>query len=78
MLVGLTATPAKKTPEEQIIFRYPLAAAIADKLVKTPVIVGRRDDRTDATTKLTDGVTLLQAKQGCAGRLRRKRTALSR
>jgi type III restriction enzyme len=63
VLVGLTATPAKKTPEEQIIFRYPLAAAIADKLVKTPVIVGRRDDRTDAHTKLTDGVTLLQAKR---------------
>jgi len=63
VLVGLTATPAKKTPEEQIIFRYPLAAAIADKLVKTPVIVGRRDDRTDATTKLTDGATLLQAKK---------------
>ena len=30
---------------------------IADKLVKTPVIVGRRDDRTDPNTKLTDGVT---------------------
>jgi type III restriction enzyme len=63
VLVGLTATPAKKTPEEQIIFRYPLAAAIADKLVKTPVIVGRRDDRTDPNTKLTDGVTLLTAKK---------------
>src|ERR1035437_3776432 len=63
VLVGLTATPAKKTPEEQIIFRYPLAAAIADKLVKTPVIVGRRDDRTDPNTKLTDGVTLLKAKK---------------
>jgi type III restriction enzyme len=63
LLVGLTATPAKRTPEEQIIYRYPLAAAIADKLVKTPVIVGRRDDRTDATTKLTDGVTLLHAKR---------------
>lgn len=62
VLVGLTATPAKKTPVEQVIFRYPLAAAIADKLVKTPVIVGRRDDRTDPITKLTDGVTLLEAK----------------
>ena len=62
VLVGLTATPDKKTPSEQIIFRYPLAAAIADKLVKTPVIVGRRDDRSDALTKLTDGVTLLNAK----------------
>lgn len=61
-LVGLTATPDKKTPKDQIIFRYPLAAAIADKLVKTPVIVGRKDDRTDSLTKLTDGVTLLQAK----------------
>jgi type III restriction enzyme len=64
VLVGLTATPHKNTPEDEIIFRYPLAAAIADKLVKTPVIVGRRDDRNDSTTKLTDGVTLLEAKQG--------------
>jgi type III restriction enzyme len=62
VLIGLTATPDKKTPQEQIIFRYPLAAAIADKLVKTPVIVGRKDDRTDAITKLSDGVTLLEAK----------------
>jgi type III restriction enzyme len=62
VLVGLTATPHKQTPEDQIIFRYPLAAAIAEKLVKTPVIVGRKDDRSDAETKLTDGVTLLQAK----------------
>jgi type III restriction enzyme len=62
LLLGLTATPHKKTPEEQIIYRYPLAAAIADKLVKTPVIVGRKDDRTDSLTKLTDGATLLRAK----------------
>lgn len=63
VLVGLTATPHKQTPPDQIIFRYPLAAAIADKLVKTPVIVGRKDDRTDALTKLADGVTLLNAKR---------------
>ena len=63
VLVGLTATPDKKTPKDQIIFRYPLAAAIADKLVKTPVIVGRKDDRKDPLTKLTDGVTLLDAKR---------------
>jgi type III restriction enzyme len=62
VLVGLTATPDKKTPPDQIIYRYPLAAAIADKLVKTPVIVGRKDDRTDSLTKLTDGITLLRAK----------------
>jgi len=63
VLVGLTATPDKKTPKDQIIFRYPLAAAIADKLVKTPVIVGRKDDRKDPLTKLTDGITLLNAKR---------------
>jgi type III restriction enzyme len=61
--LGLTATPHRLTPKGQIIYRYPLAAAIADKLVKTPVIVGRKDDRTDALTKLTDGVTLLRAKE---------------
>lgn len=61
-LVGLTATPHKKTPPEQIIYRYPLAAAIADRLVKTPVLVGRKDDRTDPATKLLDGVRLLEAK----------------
>jgi type III restriction enzyme len=63
VLVGLTATPDRKTPQEQIIFRYPLAAAIADKLVKTPVIVGRKDDRIDSLTKLTDGIALLSAKR---------------
>lgn len=50
VLVGLTATPEKKTPRDQIIFRYPLAAAILDKLVKTPVIVraqGRPQGPTD-------------------------------
>ncbi len=62
-LIGLTATPHKKTPSDQIIFRYPLAAAIADRLVKTPVLVGRKDDRTDAATKLLDGVRLLEAKR---------------
>jgi type III restriction enzyme len=63
VLVGLTATPHKRTPEEQIIFRYPLAAAIADRLVKTPVLVGRRDDRHDTVTKLLDGVALLELKE---------------
>ena len=61
-LIGLTATPHKKTPREQIIYRYPLAAAIADRYVKTPVIVGRRDDRDDARTKLADGAGLLNFK----------------
>jgi type III restriction enzyme len=62
-LIGLTATPHRKTPEKQVIFRYPLAAAIADRLVKTPVLVGRKDDRTDALTKLADGIALLERKE---------------
>lgn len=67
ILLGLTATPHKKTPADQIIYRYPLAAAIAHKLVKTPVLVGRRDDRADITTKLLDGLRLLEIKQKALG-----------
>lgn len=59
ILVGLTATAPRGSP---VIFRYPLAAAIADKYVKSPVIVGRPDDRADAFTKLTDGLRLLERK----------------
>ena len=62
-LIGLTATPHRLTPKDQIIYRYPLALAIADKLVKMPVIVGRRDDRTDVRTKLEDGARLIELKQ---------------
>lgn len=65
-IVGLTATPDPKTPDDAIIYRYPLAAAIADRWVKTPVIVARRDDRMDVVTKLADGVTLLGYKAGAA------------
>lgn len=65
-LIGLTATPHKSTPEDQIIFRYPLAAAIAGQYVKTPVIVGRRDDKRDPVTKLLDGTTLLERKRELA------------
>lgn len=61
-LIGLTATPHSKTPTDQIIYRYPLAAAVADRLVKTPVLVGRKDDRTDPETKLNDGARLLELK----------------
>ena len=67
VLIGLTATPHRNTPEDQIIYRYPLAAAIADKLVKTPVLVGRKDDRTDIATKLLDGVRLLELKERAIG-----------
>jgi type III restriction enzyme len=63
VLIGLTATPDRRTPTDEIIYRYPLAAAIADRLVKTPVLVGRKDDRTDPATKLLDGVRLLELKE---------------
>lgn len=62
-LVGLTATVDPKTPDEQVVYRYTLGQAIGDKLVKTPVLVGRRDDRRDIETQLADGVTLLAAKR---------------
>lgn len=68
VLIGLTATPHPKTPEDEIIFRYPLAAAIADHLVKTPVLVGRKDDRKDVETKLLDGVALLRLKEEAVAR----------
>ncbi len=64
-LIGLTATP-KGVPDDQIIYRFPLAAAIAGKYVKTPVIVGRRDDKHDPITKLLDGTTLLERKRDLA------------
>lgn len=61
LVVGLTATPDKRD-EDLVAYRYPLAAAIADKMVKTPIMVGRRDSRNDDETKLLDGVMLLHHK----------------
>lgn len=65
LVVGMTATPVK-ADEGMVAYRYPLAAAIADKLVKIPVMVGRRDDRSDVETKLLDGVNLLRYKAQAA------------
>lgn len=62
LVVGLTATPAK-SDEALVVYRYPLARAIKDQLVKTPVLVARKDDRNDDHTKLLDGVTLLHYKE---------------
>lgn len=62
-LIGLTATPNKGTKAELIIYRYPLGRAIADGLVKVPVLVGRKDDRKDIETQLSDGFALLAAKR---------------
>ncbi len=60
-LVGLTATPHEKS-EPNIVFRYPLAAAIADGFVKIPVLVGRTDTKLDLRTQMADAVALLDAK----------------
>ncbi len=62
-LIGLTGTPHAKTTDDEIIYRFPLAAAISDEYVKTPVIVGRKDDREDVQTQLRDGAALLEAKE---------------
>ena len=59
--VGLTATPSP-SDEDKVVYRYPLARAIADRFVKTPVLVGRRDKATDVATRLRDGLALLAAK----------------
>jgi type III restriction enzyme len=61
-IVGLTATPTREQ-ESLVIYRYELAHAIRDKLVKTPVLVGRKDASTDTETRLSDGLRLLDAKR---------------
>lgn len=60
-LVGLTATPHEKT-EDKIVYRYPLAEAIADGYVKIPVLVARQDGMKDLRTQMADGLALLDAK----------------
>ena len=60
-LVGLTATP-DPADESKIIYRYSLAEAIADGLVKIPVIVYRRDGHRDFRTQLADACQLLRIK----------------
>jgi type III restriction enzyme len=61
-LIGLTATPHAKTDPDHIVFRYPLAEAIADGYVKVPVLVARRDGSADLRRQLGDGVVLLRHK----------------
>jgi type III restriction enzyme len=60
-LIGLTATPDKAT-ESKIVYRYPLAEAIADGYVKIPVLVARQDGLKDLRTQMGDGLALLDAK----------------
>ncbi|MDN5668310.1 MAG: DEAD/DEAH box helicase family protein [Renibacterium salmoninarum] len=60
-LVGLTATP-DKADLDKVIYRYSLAEAIADELVKIPVIVYRKDGHTDVATQLADACRLRDIK----------------
>ena len=64
-LVGLTATPAR-SDRDKVIYHYPLARAIADRYVKTPVLVGRKDNAAGREVQLRDGLALLAAKQRAA------------
>lgn len=60
-LIGLTATP-DPTDEKNVIFRYRLGEAIADELVKVPVVVYRKDGHTEVRTQLADACHLLRVK----------------
>ena len=64
-VIGLTATPTK-ADRDNVIYNYPLARAIADQYVKTPVLVGRKDKLTGVEVQLRDGLRLLDAKQSAA------------
>lgn len=61
-LVGLTATP-DAGDLDKVIYRYPLAHAIADRLVKVPVIVYRQDGLKDQATQLADAAHLRALKE---------------
>lgn len=61
-LIGLTATPHESTDPGSIVYLYPLADAIADGYVKIPVLVARRDKKSEPRTQMADGVALLEAK----------------
>jgi len=63
-IVGLTATPdPADVRDDKVVFRYPLAHAIADGYVKVPVIVYRSDDRTDEAAQLADAARLREFKE---------------
>lgn len=63
-LIGLTATPE---PDSDVIFQYTLGEAIADGLVKIPVIAYRTDGIRDERTQLEDACRLLEAKSAAYG-----------
>jgi type III restriction enzyme len=61
-LVGLTATP-DEADKDKVIYQYSLADAIADGLVKIPVIVYREDGIKDFVTQLSDACYLRARKE---------------
>lgn len=61
-LVGLTATP-DPSDRDKVIYQYPLAAAIADRLVKIPVIVYRQDGLKTREVQLADAAHLRELKE---------------
>jgi len=63
-IVGLTATPDRAdVMADKVVFRYPLAHAIADGYVKIPVVVYRTDGHRDEATQLADAVRLRDFKE---------------
>ncbi|MBY8866503.1 DEAD/DEAH box helicase [Streptomyces sennicomposti] len=63
-IVGLTATPNKADARAgKVIFRYTLAEAIADGLVKIPVVVYREDGTKDTRSQLADACHLRGVKE---------------
>ncbi|MQY32023.1 DEAD/DEAH box helicase [Nocardia aurantia] len=61
-LIGLTATP-DEADRDKVVYQYTLADAIADGLVKTPVIVYREDGQKDIETQLADACRLRDRKE---------------
>lgn len=63
-IVGLTATPNKADVKaKKVVFRYSLAEAIADGLVKIPVVVFREDGTKDTRSQLADACHLRDVKE---------------
>ncbi|WP_327254163.1 DEAD/DEAH box helicase [Streptomyces sp. NBC_01244] len=63
-IVGLTATPNRADVKSgKVVFRYTLAEAIADGLVKIPVVVYREDGTKDTRSQLADACHLRDVKE---------------
>ncbi|WP_346536867.1 DEAD/DEAH box helicase family protein [Micromonospora sp. DPT] len=63
-VIGLTATPnGRDVTAGRVIYRYTLAEAIADQLVKIPVIVYRGDGMKDERSQLADACHLRDVKE---------------